>query len=289
MKTLYILDGSSFIYRSFFALPKLSTKDGFPTNAIYGFLRMLFALIKKEKPEYLVVVFDAPAKTKREQIFAEYKKQRPKAPDPLKVQIPVIKEFLKVMGIPILEVPGYEADDIIAYLVKKFTEKGFKVKVYSPDKDLLQLVSDRVAVINPMNEEVFTKEKVVKKFGVEPQKIPDLLALMGDKVDNVPGIKGVGQKTAVEIIKKFGSVEEILKNWEKFKRLYPNAEKEELELSYKLVKLYTDLELPISEEDLKIKNPDMKALKEMLKKYEMKSLLKEVDKVFTQRTQKSLF
>lgn len=289
MKTLYILDGSSFIYRSFFALPKLSTKDGFPTNAIYGFLRMLFALIKREKPEYLVVVFDAPAKTRREQIFAEYKKQRPKAPDPLKVQIPVIKEFLKVMGVPILEVPGYEADDLIAYLAKRFVEKGFKVKVYSPDKDLLQLVSDHLTVINPMNEEVFTKEKVLEKFGVSPEKIPDLLALMGDKVDNVPGIKGVGPKTAIEILKKFGSVEEILKNWEKFKRLYPQAEREELELSYKLVKLYTDLDLPIEEEDLKIKNTDKNALKELLMKYEMKSLLKEVDTIFSQKTQKSLF
>ena len=289
MKTLYILDGSSFIYRSFFALPKLSTKDGFPTNAIYGFLRMFFALIKREKPEYLVVVFDAPAKTRREQIFAEYKKQRPKAPDPLKVQIPVIKEFLKVMGVPVLEVPGYEADDLIAYLAKKFVEKGFKVKVYSPDKDLLQLVSDHLTVINPMNEEVFTKEKVLEKFGVSPEKIPDLLALMGDKVDNVPGIKGVGPKTAIEILKKFGSVEEILKNWEKFKRLYPQAEREELELSYKLVKLYTDLDLPIEEEDLKIKTTDKNALKELLMKYEMKSLLKEVDTIFSQKTQRSLF
>ncbi|WP_459774410.1 5'-3' exonuclease, partial [Aquifex pyrophilus] len=169
MKVLHILDGSSFVYRSFFALPKLSTSKGFPTNAIYGFLRMLFALMKREKPEYLVVVFDAPAKTKREKIYSEYKKQRPKTPDPLKVQIPVIKEILRIAGIPVIEVPGYEADDVIAYLARKFSQKGFKVKIYSPDKDLLQLVSEKVIVINPMNNEVFNKEKVIKKFGVPPK------------------------------------------------------------------------------------------------------------------------
>ncbi|WP_461832075.1 5'-3' exonuclease [Aquifex sp.] len=288
MKVLHILDGSSFVYRSFFALPKLSTSKGFPTNAIYGFLRMLFALIKREKPEYLVVVFDAPAKTKREKIYSEYKKQRPKTPDPLKVQIPVIKEMLKIAGIPVIEVPGYEADDIIAYLAKKFSKKGFKVKIYSPDKDLLQLVSENVIVINPMNNEVFTKEEVIKKFGVGPEKIPDYLALVGDKVDNVPGVKGVGPKIAIALLKEFGSVDSILKNWDNFRRRFPNASKDELELSYKLVKLYTDLELNVNEKELKIKGADINKLKEKLKELEMKSLIPEVDKLFKYR-QTTLF
>ena len=288
MKVLHILDGSSFVYRSFFALPKLSTSKGFPTNAIYGFLRMLFALIKREKPEYLVVVFDAPAKTKREKIYSEYKKQRPKTPDPLKVQIPVIKEMLKIAGIPVIEVPGYEADDIIAYLAKKFSKKGFKVKIYSPDKDLLQLVSENVIVINPMNNEVFTKEEVIKKFGVGPEKIPDYLALVGDKVDNVPGVKGVGPKIAIALLKEFGSVDSILKNWDNFRRRFPNASKDELELSYKLVKLYTDLELNVNEKELKIKRADINKLKEKLKELEMKSLIPEVDKLFKYR-QTTLF
>lgn len=288
MKVLHILDGSSFVYRSFFALPKLSTSKGFPTNAIYGFLRMLFALMKREKPEYLVVVFDAPAKTKREKIYSEYKKQRPKTPDPLKVQIPVIKEILRIAGIPVIEVPGYEADDVIAYLARKFSQKGFKVKIYSPDKDLLQLVSEKVIVINPMNNEVFNKEKVIKKFGVPPEKIPDYLALVGDKVDNVPGVKGVGPKVAIALLKEFGSVENILKNWDTFRKRFPDASKEELELSYKLVKLYTDLELNIEEDDLKIKQGDINKLKEKLKELEMKSLLPEVDKIFKHR-QATLF
>ncbi|NPB08234.1 MAG: 5'-3' exonuclease [Aquificae bacterium] len=289
MKTLYLLDGSSFVYRSFFALPRLSTSRGFPTNAIYGFLRMLFALMKKEKPRYMAVVFDAPAKTKRETIYRAYKQQRPKTPDPLKVQIPVIKELLRLMGIKVLEVPGYEADDVIAYLAEQFSRKSFRVKVFSPDKDLLQLVSDKVLVVNPVNWEVYDPNKVREKFGVEPQKVPDFLALVGDPVDNVPGVKGVGPKKAPELIRRFGGVEGILRNWEKFARLYPQAKREELELSYKLVRLYTDLNLEISEEDLRLSKPDLKALKEKLSELEMKSLLREVDRVFSQSTQSSLF
>lgn len=288
-KTLSILDGSSFVYRSFFALPNLSTSKGFPTNAIYGFLRMIFALIKKEKPRYLVVVFDAPAKTKRQVLYTQYKKQRPKTPDPLKIQIPVLKEVLKLAGIPILEIPGYEADDIIAFLTKKFSGESFSVKIYSPDKDLLQLVSDKVIVVNPMNEEVFNEKKVVEKFGVKPQNIPDYLALVGDKVDNIPGIKGVGPKTAINILKKFGNIENVLENWEAFRKHYPDADKEELELSYKLVKLYTDIDLEVSEEDLKLNKPDFIKLKQKLQELEMRSLLKEVDRVFKTTTQAPLF
>lgn len=288
-KPLYILDGSSFVYRGFFALPNLSTSKGFPTNAIYGFLRMIFALIKKEKPEYLVVVFDAPAKTKRQVLYTQYKKQRPKTPDLLKIQIPVLKEILKLAGIPVFEVPGYEADDIIAFLAKKFSDKSFRVKIYSPDKDLLQLVSDKVIVINPMNEEVFDEKKVVEKFGVKPQNIPDYLALVGDKVDNIPGIRGIGPKTAINILERFGNVENILENWESFQKQYPEADKRELELSYKLVKLYTDIDIDVSEEDLKLQKPDFIKLKQKLQELEMKSLLKEVDRVFKTTTQTTLF
>ena len=289
MKTLHILDGSSFVYRSFFALPNLSTSKGFPTSAIYGFLRMIFALIKREKPEYLVVVFDSSARTKRQVLYTQYKKQRPKTPDPLKIQIPVLKEILKLAGIPIFEIPGYEADDIIAFLAKKFSGKSFRVKIYSPDKDLLQLVSDKVIVVNPMNDEVFNEKKVIEKFWVKPQNIPDYLALVGDKVDNVPGIKGVGPKTAINILKKFGNVKNILENWEVFRKHYPEADKKELELSYKLVKLYTDIDVDIHKEDLKLKKPDFVKFKKKLEELEMKSLLKDVDGVFKITTQATLF
>ena len=289
MKTLHILDASSFIYRSFFALPPLKTKEGFPTGAIYGFLRALLSIMKSERPEYLVVVFDHPAPTKRDEVYREYKAGRPTMPDPLRVQIPVIKELLKLMGIPTLEVEGYEADDLIAVLAGRFSERGFKVKIYTPDKDMLQLVDGNVVVINPMNWEIFNREKVEEKFGVPPEKVVDYLALVGDKIDNIPGVKGVGPKTAVKLIERFGGVEGILSRWEEFKKLYPDADREELELSYYLVKPMMDAGLDIGEEDLKLREPDIKALKKRFEELEMKSILRDIDKVLKTRSQGSLF
>ncbi|NPA32789.1 MAG: 5'-3' exonuclease, partial [Aquificae bacterium] len=224
-----------------------------------------------------------------EKIYTQYKKQRPKAPDPLKVQIPVIKELLKLSGIPTLEKPGYEADDIIAGISQEFQKKDFYIKIYTPDKDLLQLVSQRVIVVNPMTGEVFTPKKVEEKFGVPPEKLADYLALVGDKVDNIPGLKGVGKKTALSILKTYGSVEEILKRWEEFSRKFPRASKEELEMSYKLVKLYTDAELKLTHQELQIREPDLPALKEKLRELEMKSLITEAERVFKAQKQGSLF
>lgn len=289
MKVLYILDGSAFIYRSFFALPPLSTKSGFPTGAIYGFIRAVFSLLKTEKPKCFVVVFDHPSPTTRTKIYSAYKSKRPPMPDPLKVQIPIIKELILLMGIPILEVEGYEADDIIGYLVKKAVDMGFLVKVYSPDKDILQLVSDKVSVINPMNGEVFTKKSVMEKFGVPPELIPDYLALVGDKVDNIEGIKGIGKKTAVKVLEKYGNVENILRNFEEFKTVFPQADKEKLELSYSLVKLQLVPELDLKESDMCMKEPDVEKLKERLTELEMKSLLKDADIIFRDISQKGLF
>ncbi len=289
MKVLHILDASSFIYRSYFALPPLTTKKGFPTGAVYGFLRALLSIIKSERPEYLVVVFDAPAPSKREKVYKEYKAGRPSMPDPLKVQIPVIKEIIKLMGVPILEIPGYEADDLIAILAKKYSSEGFKVRIYTPDKDMLQLVNTNVLVINPMNWEVFDSEKVKQKFGVPPENIPDFLALVGDKVDNIEGIKGVGPKTAVKLIQRFGGVEGILQRWEEFKKIYPDAEKERLELSYYLVKPMLDADIDLKPDDLKLRDPDMSRLRKRLEDLEMKSILKDIEKIARAGTQKSLF
>ena len=208
MKVLYLLDGSAFLYRSFFALPPLSTSKGFPTSAIYGFMRAIFALLKTEKPVYFAIAFDLPAPTKRESLYKEYKAKRPTMPDPLKVQIPVIKELVDLLGIKRYEVEGYEADDIIATLALRALEKGFFVKVYSPDKDIMQLVSDRLVVVNPISGEVFDKKKVLEKFGVPPEKLKDYLALVGDKVDNIEGVKGVGPKTAIRLLQQYGSMHE---------------------------------------------------------------------------------
>jgi 5'-3' exonuclease (including N-terminal domain of PolI) len=276
-----------FLYRSFFALPPLSTSSGFPTGAIYGFLRSILAIIKTEKPNYMAIAFDLPAPTQRKLAYSEYKSKRPPTPDPLKVQIPVIKELINLLGVKLLEMPGYEADDLIAYLTQKAKKEGFKVKIYSPDKDVLQLVEgSQVVVINPISEEVFDENKVIEKFGVPPQKLADYLALVGDKTDNIEGVKGVGPKTAINLLNIFGSVEDILARWDEFKRLFPQAEKNSLELSYWLVKLRPPEDLNIDIGELKRKEPNLSLLRKKLEGLEMKSILKDLDKIFAQ---KSLF
>lgn len=287
MKILYLFDGSAFLYRSFFALPPLTTSSGFPTGAIYGFLRSILAILKTEKPNYMAIAFDLPAPTQRKLAYSEYKSQRPPTPDPLKVQIPVIKELINLLGIRLLEMPGYEADDLIAYLTQKAKKEGFKVKIYSPDKDVLQLVEgSQVVVINPISEEVFDENKVIEKFGVPPQKLADYLALVGDKTDNIEGVKGVGPKTAINLINTFGSVENILARWDEFKRMFPQAEKNSLELSYWLVKLKPPEDINIDIGELKRKEPNLSALRKKLEGLEMKSIIKDLDKIFAQ---KSLF
>jgi len=285
MKVLYLFDGSAFLYRSFFALPPLSTSSGFPTGAIYGFLRSILAVLKTEKPNYMAIAFDLPAPTQRKLAYSEYKSKRPPTPDPLKVQIPVIKELINLLGIKLLEMPGYEADDLIAYLTQKAKKEGFKVKIYSPDKDVLQLVEgDQVVVINPISEEVFDENKVIEKFGVPPQKLADYLALVGDKTDNIEGVRGVGPKTAINLINTFGSVENILARWDEFKRLFPHADKNSLELSYWLVKLRPPEDLNIDIGELKRKELNLSALRKKLEELEMKSIIKDLDKIFAQRS-----
>jgi DNA polymerase-1 len=285
MKVLYLFDGSAFLYRSFFALPPLSTSSGFPTGAIYGFLRSILAILKTEKPNYMAIAFDLPAPTQRKLAYSEYKSKRPPTPDPLKVQIPVIKELINLLGIKLLEMPGYEADDLIAYLTQKAKREGFKVKIYSPDKDVLQLVEgNQVVVINPISEEVFDENKVIEKFGVPPQKLADYLALVGDKTDNIEGVKGVGPKTAINLINTFGSVENILARWDELKKLFPHADKNSLELSYWLVKLKPPEDLNIDIGELKRKEPNLSLLRKKLEGLEMKSIIKDLDKIFAQRS-----
>ena len=285
MKVLHLFDGSAFLYRSFFALPPLSTRSGFPTGAIYGFFRSILAIVKTEKPLYMAIAFDLPAPTQRKLAYSQYKSKRPPTPDPLKVQIPVIKELIPLFGIKLLEEPGYEADDIIAYLTQKALKEGFKVKIYSPDKDILQLVEeDKVLVINPILQETFDEKKVKEKFGVSPKKLPDYLALVGDKTDNIEGIKGVGPKTALKLLEKYGSVEGIISRWDDFQRSFPQADKEKLKLSYWLVKLNPPDNLKVELEDLRLKEPNINLLKKKLEELEMKSLIKDLDKVFGQRS-----
>jgi len=295
-KKLYLFDGSSFVYRAYYALPPLKTKSGFPTGAIFGFLRMFLSFLKEKRPSFVAVVFDSPKKGFRNELFKEYKSNRKPIADDLKVQIKPIKELLKLLGVPVLEIEGIEADDIIGTLAKRFSQKGWEVIIYTPDKDMFQLLSLKgVKIVNPLTGEEIDREKVIKKFGVEPEQIPSYLALVGDKVDNIPGVEGVGPKRAVQILREVGSVENILENWDKLplsvRKFLKGTSKDALKKWYELVKLKTDVKIPTKEEDLKVRKPQMDKLRKKLLELEMKSILSEVEKLYKggNLVQKTLF
>jgi len=219
-KRLYLIDATAFCYRAFYGMVDLSTSSGQPTNAIYGFIKILDKMLKKDRPEYLAACFDVSRDTFRQKKFAEYKIQRPPMPDGLSSQIPWIKKIISAYGIAILEKEGFEADDIIASLAKRAKVAGFSTTIVSSDKDMLQLVDKSTQVFSPYKDEgtLYDEKKVIERYGIKPSAIPDIIALMGDNVDNIPGVKGIGEKTAVSLIKEFGSVENLMKNLDTLKK-----------------------------------------------------------------------
>ncbi|MFN3788239.1 5'-3' exonuclease H3TH domain-containing protein [Sulfurihydrogenibium azorense] len=296
-KKLLLVDGSSYLYRAYYALPPLSAPDGTPTGAIYGFVRMLLKLISTFNTPYIAVVFDRPEKTVRHEIYKEYKATRKETPNDLQVQIPKIKEIIKLLGIKILEIPGYEADDIIATLSKKAENLGFEVIIVTPDKDMNQLIDQHIKIFNPMKEEIVDTQKVIEKYGVSPQQFIDYLVLVGDSIDNIPGIKGVGPKTAASLLQEFGSIDRILENKDKLKgklkESFAAVSKEDIQLVRSLVKLHQDIDIPVEIESLKKDKPDLIKLKEIFEKLGFKSLIKEIEKPNLEKkqtiVQKSLF
>lgn len=280
MKKLVLIDGSSYIYRAFYALPPLTNSKGMPTGAIYGFVRMLLKLLKDLNPDYIAVVFDKSAKTFRQDIDKEYKATRKETPDELKVQIPKVKELIKDMGIEVLEKEGYEADDIIAYLAEKAKLEGYQVYIITPDKDMLQLVDENVVIYNPVSDKFFDREEVYKKYGVYPHQFVDYQAIVGDNVDNIKGVKGVGPKTAAKLLNEFDSLEGILANLDKLKPKQKEAFTEalnRLEKNKILVKLETKIDLPIDINQLKLKQPNWDKLLKELEELGFKKLLKEFE------------
>ncbi len=216
MAKLVIVDGHSLLYRAFFAVPPLSTKDGTPTNAVYGFLRMLLRLWREENPDYLAVAFDVPTPTFRHRLFADYKATRAKAPDAFRPQVALLKQALKTMNIAFWEIEGYEADDLMGAAVRQAKEQGLQVILVTGDMDALQLVGDGVTVLMPKRGisemERYDVQRVVQEFGVPPERIPDLKGLAGDASDNLPGVPGIGEKTAKELLQQFGSLEKVLES-----------------------------------------------------------------------------
>jgi len=279
-KRIYLIDATAFCYRAFFAVSGLSTSFGQGTNAIYGFVNMLNKILKEQDPQYLAACFDVSRETFRQKKYAEYKIQRPPMPDGLASQIPLIKKIIAAYGIEILEKEGFEADDVIATLSRKARQEGLAVTIISSDKDMLQLVNDNTLVFSPYKNEatLYDEEKILERFGITAGQIPDVIGLMGDTIDNIPGAKGIGEKTAVSLIQQFGSVENLLKNVENIKqerlRKIVEENKEKIKLSKELAILDKDAGVELNLEKIKLGPPNYQELFGIFKYLEFKSFLK---------------
>ncbi|OQX80343.1 MAG: DNA polymerase I [Candidatus Omnitrophica bacterium 4484_70.1] len=277
--TIYFVDGTSLVYRSFFAI-KLSNSQGFPTGSIYGVFNTLRKLTNKYHPEYMAVCFDVSRKTFRQEKFKDYKIKRPPMPGELKLQVPIIKKLIDALGISIVEKEGFEADDLIAALVKRTKKSVPRIVIVSSDKDMYQLIEkDNILVYNPISEKMWDESSFLKEFGFLPSQIVDFLALVGDSVDNIPGAKGIGKVTATRLIKSFGSVEEIFANVNKLmgstKRIIMEN-RESILLSKELAKLNPEVDVSFSWKELRIGEPDYHRIYQIFKQLEFKSLLREI-------------
>ncbi|MEP1216719.1 MAG: DNA polymerase I [Marinobacter sp.] len=275
-----LVDGSSYLFRAYHALPPLMTSKGHPTGAIKGVISMIRKLEQDFPGSKMVVVFDAKGKTFRNDLYEDYKATRPPMPDDLAVQIQPIHEMVRAMGLPLLIVNRVEADDVIGTLADEATSKGIDVVVSTGDKDMAQLVSDHVTLINTMTDTRIDRDGVVAKFGIAPEQIVDYLALVGDKVDNIPGVNKCGPKTAVKWLQTWNNLDDIIEHADEVKGKigeYLREAKETLPLSRELATIKTDVELEFGLEDLKLRTQDDASLLELFREYELRSWIAELE------------
>ena len=283
---LVLVDGSSYLYRAFHAFPPLTNSADEPTGAMYGVLNMLKSLISQVQPSHIAVVFDAKGKTFRDEMFEQYKSHRPPMPDDLRKQIQPLHDIIRALGIPLLVIEGVEADDVIGTLAVAASKANQKVLISTGDKDMAQLVDDNIMLINTMNNTLLDRDAVIEKYGIPPELIIDYLALMGDSADNIPGVAGVGEKTALGLLQGIGSMAEIYANLDKVAELPIRgakklgdkllAEKEMADLSYRLATIKTDVALDITPEQLTLSASNNDQLTEYFGRYEFKRWLNEV-------------
>jgi DNA polymerase-1 len=277
--TLVLVDGSSYLYRAFHALPPLTNSSGEPTGAVLGVLNMLGKLVKETDPARVAVVFDAPGKTFRDELFAEYKAQRPPMPDELRSQVQPLIEAVEALGLPMLRIEGVEADDVIGTLARRAAEAEMNVVISTGDKDMSQLVGPGVSLVNTMTDTRLDRDGVKAKFDVYPEQIVDYLALVGDSSDNIPGVPKVGPKTAAKWLNQYGSLDEILAHQQEISGKVGESLREhvaQLELSRKLATIECGLQLPLGPEDLRRKDPDVARLRDLYTRLELRSLLKQL-------------
>jgi len=279
---LVLVDGSSYLYRAYHALPSLTNSSGEPTGALHGVLSMINKLVREEHPEHIAIVFDAPGKTFRDDMYADYKANRPPMPDDLRQQVQPILDVVEAMGLPLLRVEGVEADDVVGTLCRQALNKGQRVLVSTGDKDMAQLVTDGVTLVNTMTDTVMDRDAVKARFDVLPEQIIDYLALVGDTSDNIPGVPKVGAKTAAKWLNQYGSVDEIIAHADEIKGKVGDSLRENIEqlkLSRELATIRQDLELPISGDALLPGDSDVAALRKIYSHFELRTLLRQLDDV----------
>ncbi|MGP0630588.1 DNA polymerase I [Nitrospina sp. 32_T5] len=277
-KKLYLIDGSSYIFRAFFGIRhNLSNSKGQPTNALYGFTTMLMKVVREEQPDYLAVVFDSKEKTFRHEMYADYKANRDVPPEDLAVQFPYFEPLVDAFNIKSLRKPGFEADDIIGTLAREGEKAGMDVTIVSGDKDMMQLITDKIHMLDTMKEKRFGIDDVKEKFGVEPDRVIEVMGLMGDSSDHIPGVKGVGPKTATDLIQKYGSIQGLYEHLDEIDKAKLKekleTDKDNALLSRELVTIKLDTPIDCKIEDLEARDPDNQKLRELFTDLEFKTLL----------------
>ena len=277
-KTLYLVDGSAYIYRAYFALPPLNNSKGLQTNAIYGFTTTLLKIIRENLPDCLAVAFDEKGPTIRHAEFKEYKAQRPPMPDGMKTQIPYIHRVVEAFAIPVVRQPGYEADDLIGTLARQAERVGYDVVIVTGDKDMFQLLTPRTRIYDPVKNKWSGEAECRERFGVEPARVVEIMGLMGDSTDNIPGVKGIGEKTAIKLITQFGTIDELLRRMDevtpaRIKSLL-TEQAEQARLSRKLATIDTHSPVEFQPDAYRIKPPHHEVLADLMRELEFTRLLK---------------
>ncbi|CAD7782149.1 DNA polymerase I [Candidatus Methanoperedenaceae archaeon GB37] len=279
-KQIYLIDGSSYIYRAYHALTPLSNSRGFPTHAIYGVTNMILKILREKKPDYIAVVFDAKGPTFRHKESPTYKANRPTMPDDLFQQIPYIKKIIQALGITFLEKEGYEADDIIATLCKQFAHQDVEIVLVSGDKDLWQLLSSKTKLWDSMRDKILEERDILGKYKLPPSRLKEVMALTGDKIDNIPGVPKVGEKTAIKLIQEFGSLDNLLANIEKVKSRLLRENllkyKNQVLTNLKLVSLDEHVPLNLRLQHLSPQPIDRETLIKLFTELDFKKLLREL-------------
>lgn len=279
-KNLFIIDGSSYIFRAFYGIPHLSNSSGKPTNAVYGFLKMIKNTLLTYKPEYIVITLDSKEETFRKKRYPQYKANRESMPEELSIQVPYIYQLIEALNIPCIRIPGIEADDIIATLKEKASNKDYRVTIISGDKDLMQLVDDKTIVLDTMKNKIYNEQGVIAKLGVAPKYVVDALSLMGDTSDNIPGVRGIGAKGAAKLVNEYGSLEDIYSNIESIKNKKQHDAliqyKEDAFLAKELINLKKDIDLDFTEDNFTVRQYDNEKLIKLLKEMEFFSELRDL-------------